>query len=289
MAQVHVRAAMNDLYEYRELGDIITEKTKQKIQSRFQKIVAQWNEQLNTEWVLRHYLSIKMIMSASIMLNAMDYSKEKNIRMVEPYLNYYSLLTVSRSAVFVMPEVIWNNDEIMTMTHSKIINNVSNAIGSLNKQLGIDVKDFLLTARDLRELYSYKFPASGLTSYFDDGNDYYEDLIKMCTIIAETAQFYSEQLQFCLSKIKDFNWDVNLKFLEKGFIFKGNKENFIDNEDWYRLEYFKRKQPYPVNLYWTLREGMVDDFFGAWDCLDGEDDNECFNASQNKNIIFSMP
>ena len=71
MAQVYVRAALNDYYEYRLLDSIITEKTKQKIQNRFQKIVAQWDEQLNTEWVLRHYLSIKMIMSASIMLNTM--------------------------------------------------------------------------------------------------------------------------------------------------------------------------------------------------------------------------
>lgn len=296
MTQAHVRAIIGDFYRYRFLEDMIGQENigtiRQKIQNRFKKLTNNWDERKNSEWVLRHYLAIKMIMSATLMINSMDYAKNKNLRIVEPYLSYYSLLTLCRSLVFTTPEIQWNNGEIMTMNHSKIIKTACNAIRSIDKNLGLELEESIIRAQDIRELYSYKFPANGLLEYFDGEENNWDWFIQSCTVIAEIAQFHSEQLQFCLSKISEENFKLDFDFLTKGFLYKGKRFEFIDQEDYYRLGYFKRKQPYPLNLYWTLREGMVDDFFGAWQKyleIDEEVDEELFDPDYSINIIFDMP
>lgn len=137
------------------------------------------------------------------------------------------------------------------------------------------------------ELYSYKFPANGLSEFFDlDWNKFIEE----CTLIAEITQFFSEQLQYCLSRITHKDFELDCDILEKGFNYYGEEYHFVDYEDYYRLGYFYRKQKHPLNLYWMLSEGMVDDFFGAW--VSEIEDNckeEKFDPDRNIRIIFNMP
>lgn len=112
-------------------------------------------------------------------------------------------------------------------------------------------------------------------------------LIEKCALIVELSQFYSEKLECHLNKKNEFKFELDFSLLQKGFQYEGKIINFFDDEDWYRIDYFKRKQQYPVNLYYTLREGMVDDFFGVWN-----NDNcagDLFNECENIQIIFNMP
>lgn len=70
---------LGDIYKYRVLSEAIAEedneKLKQRLQDRYRKITDIWGKELNSEWILRHYLAVKMIMSASLMLSSMEYSK----------------------------------------------------------------------------------------------------------------------------------------------------------------------------------------------------------------------
>jgi len=36
-----------------------------------------------------------------------------------------------------------------------------------------------------------------------------------------------------------------------------------------RLDYLKRKMPYPTSLHYTMREGITEDFIGFWDGEEG--------------------
>lgn len=38
----------------------------------------------------------------------------------------------------------------------------------------------------------------------------------------------------------------------------------IDKEDSYRIDYINRKKTFPISIYNTMSEGMVEDFFGSW-------------------------
>jgi len=78
MTQEYVRRILGDFYRYRFLDSIIEDEEMSrkmfKVQERFKRITNIWNDELNSEWVLRHYLATKMIMSATLLINSMDLS-----------------------------------------------------------------------------------------------------------------------------------------------------------------------------------------------------------------------
>ena len=290
MSQFLVRKAMGITFPYKGIYLYFTEedieKGKFKLNNNFSKIVQQWDSVLNSEWVVRNYLAVKMIMSSTVMLTSLSYSKSKNIRVTEPYLIYYSLLNVCRAVLFTSPIVEWKEGAIMEATHSKIINIVGDAVSQFNKEAGTNIKEVLERARDYRELFSYKFPANGI----GDFSVSYHEAVSVCSFLAELAQLQSEILENRNFKRIDIETKLNRDILKKAFIYQGKKCYFGDDEDWYRLDYISRKQPFPVNLYFTLTEGMVEDFFGAWyDYTDENDDIDKYNPDDNWRLIFPMP
>jgi hypothetical protein len=42
-----------------------------------------------------------------------------------------------------------------------------------------------------------------------------------------------------------------------------------------------------VNIYWTAREGLVEDFFGAWDLDEGDRSDTSFDPNQNWGLLLS--
>ena len=77
------------------------------------KITKKWDKTKNAEWSARHYLSIKMILSASVMVSSAAFSKERNIRITEPYLYYYSILSCCRALIFTLPRIEWESAKIL--------------------------------------------------------------------------------------------------------------------------------------------------------------------------------
>lgn len=290
MSQFVVRKIIEGNFRYSILNEYLTksdlEKGKRKLTNNFKNQTENWNVKKNSEWVLRHYLATKMIMSSTIMLTSLEFGKERNLRVTEPYLIYYSLLNVARSVMFTNPMSNWKNGELINSTHSKTINIVGDAVSQFNKQKGIDIKELLERAKEYRELFSYRFPANGITNFKID----LHDTIETCSFLAEFAQYQSEILENQNFSKETIEIKLDRDVLKKGFIYKGKKYEFLDNEDWYRLDYIVRKQPFPVNLYFTLSEGMVEDFFGAW-CSNEEDNenNENYNPDDNWRLIFPMP
>lgn len=291
MNQFLVRKALGITFPYKEIGTYLTEedveKGKSKLSNNFSKVIKEWDSTKNSEWVVRNYLAVKMIMSSTIMLTSLSYGKSKNIRVTEPYLIYYSLLNVCRAVLFTSPTVEWKEGAVMEATHSKILNIVGDAINQFNKDAGDNIKETLERARDYRELFSYKFPANGI----GDFSVSYDESISICRFLSEIAQLQSEILENKNFKKTEIETKLNRTVLEKAFLYQGEKYNFLDKEDWYRLDFISRKQPFPVNLYFTLTEGMVEDFFGAWcDYEDEEkDDIEKYNPDENWRLIFPMP
>lgn len=102
---------MNDniggYFDYEVIPKIFSEEEINKrissLDKSFKKETNNWNSDKNSEWILREYLSIKMILSSSILLSSAEFSIKKNLRVVEPYLIYYSLLNCSRAVLFTSP------------------------------------------------------------------------------------------------------------------------------------------------------------------------------------------
>ncbi|NCB48502.1 MAG: hypothetical protein EOM55_02640, partial [Clostridia bacterium] len=200
-------------YEYRKLFSKFStnelNKFKTSIQEQFQKII--WNDETYSEWKARTYFSIKMCLSATIMLSSLYYSMDKNLKVVEPYLLYYSLLNSSRAFLSLNPNENWNNGEMLKNSHSKIINSSASYAQLLNKEFSTNFKRDFLSLRDYRESFSYKFPSDGLGIFKGVSNIGMVE--EYCIILLEITQYSSEILsKVFLKKNQNYN---DYKFLNK--------------------------------------------------------------------------
>ncbi|PKM51749.1 MAG: hypothetical protein CVV02_05660 [Firmicutes bacterium HGW-Firmicutes-7] len=256
--------------------------------------------ELNSEWILRTYNATKMVMASTLLLNSAKYCIENNVLSTVPYLLYYAAFSSCRSLIYVAPlSGTKNLDGLMETTHSKVVNIIPDVVSHLNKPLSVEIKKQLYELQDERELFSYKFPASGLTKDPD-----FEGTVNLCGILVELAELTGRRVQHYIEKhflsdelsriIATKTWQVlDLDIISKLFIHqkKTVKDEgeilWIDEEDWHRVGYINRKVKYPCSIIFTMTEGMTEDFFGAW-CTETIKEED-FNPDRDWNIIFPIP
>ena len=288
-----IRQLVGDAFSFRQLDKKFSadelKDYSNSLQRQFSKLTKDWNDKLHSEWTARMFLSAKMIYSATLLLNTLDYSRQKNVRVTEPYLLYYSNLNCCRALIFTHPAQIWQDGKLMMDSHTKIIHKTSDIISRLNLEVGIETKILLQTTKDYRELFSYKYPANGLRTdeIFKEIN--IDTITERCNLLCEIAQFTSGCFQSsfdknCVSKTFYLNEDV----LEACFSYHGDTYSLTDDEDVYRISYIMRKVKRPYNIYYTMTEGMTDDFFGSW-VADDNDDDDAFNPDDRTINIFDLP
>jgi hypothetical protein len=298
MSQLLTRMTIQDEFEYSILFDEFTEEEikhyQEWIYSRFHSICnKEMNSKLNSEWIVRHYLATKMILSATVMLSSLDYCIEHNVRISVPYLSYYSVLTCCRAVVFTLPDVKWNNNSFLEMSHSKIRSEIKNCFMKLNQNYANKIYAEINSYKNYRELFSYKFPASGIRESME-GNYTYDKTVELCSVLCELAQLNTKEIEKYVIKncLEDIDgWEMlDVEYLKNCFCYEfdgDSMEVIIDDDDWYRIDYIRRKQPFPVSIYYTMSEGMVEDFFGAW-CSENEED-DVYNPDIDWRIIFPVP
>lgn len=256
--------------------------------------------ELNSEWILRTYNATKMVMASTLLLNSAKYCIENNVLSTVSYLLYYATFSACRSLIYVAPLSGTNSlNGLLETTHSKVVNIIPDVVAHINKPLSVAIKKQLYELQDERELFSYKFPASGLTK-----NPDFESTVNLCGILVELTELTGRRVQHYIEKHFLQNeasrtdaaktWQVlNSDIISKLFTHqkKTAKDEdeilWIDEEDWYRVNYIKRKVKYPCSIIFTMTEGMTEDFFGAW-CSETPIDGE-FDPDRNWNIIFPIP
>lgn len=297
LTSLEVRQIYGDEFSYEKIPDMFTKKEigeyKQWVSKGFGKVCNKnMTIELNSEWVTRHYLAVKMILSATVMITSLEYAIEKNLMISVPYLSYYAILSCCRAIVFTLPSQKWGRN-LIEMKHAKILNTVGDCVRKLNVNYGNEISSLLFQYKDYRELFSYKFPASGvsLVSGFE-----YNDTVQRCKTLCEIAQLNSQQVEryiekHCFDNIEEWG-ELNLEYLKCCFQYPldDKASTIIDIEDAYRVGYINRKQPFPVDLYHTASQGMVEDYFGSW-CSDEnalENKNDKYNPDCDWNRIFQF-
>ncbi len=255
---------------------------------------------INSEWILRTYNATKMVMASTLLLNSAKYCIEHGLLITVPYLLYYSAFNACRSLVYVTSFSESNSlDNLIEITHSKVLNIIPDIVARLNKLLSDIIKKQLYELKDERELYSYVFPANGLRNELE-----FDRTVNLCGILVELAELTGRRIQNYIEKkflyneslrnIATESWQMlNQNIISKIFAHKTKSINdqevisWIDEEDWSRVDYIKRKVKYPCSIFLTMTEGMTEDFFGAW-CIEDTDTGD-FNSLKNWNIIFPIP
>lgn len=260
-------------YSFRELEEIIDERKSSKligdVSKKYSKITKNWNKDLNSEWTCRVYFSTNMILNATVLLKNVEYAEEKNVRIVKPYLEYYAVLSLLRCVVYTLPELEWKDGELIKISHAKALNFAMDWLAKFSKEKSKELKKACKLLKAQRELISYRAPASG-DSNLSDGYD----IIEICTILAEVAQFNSELLEASVTKnaLND-DFVVHQSDIDKIVNVEIEGERFYDRYDSIRLNYVQRKQPRPFNLASFMTEGQTEDFIGAWDDDDTYDED----------------
>lgn len=282
----HIYADRQWFYEFRELPITFEEAKSKKVAEgllqRYAPLTKQWSAEANSEWTCRFFMAAKLIMSATLHVNAAHFAEDRNLQVVVPYLRYYAVLSLLRAVVYTLPERKWNDGRLITISHDDSINGAINHISSFNKDFATTAKAIIRRLKAERELISYRAPSSG-----DNRVTEKNELLPLCTLLAEIAQFNSELFEASLSKNGERStFQLLPDYLDKISKIKIDDHYFPDGEDAYRLGYLARKYPRPANLKHLLTEGHVEDFFGAWY---KSDDDGIFNPDEMQQIIFDIP
>jgi hypothetical protein len=276
-------------YEFKALPNFFEDAAIKKfygsLGSQYAKLTKYWNDDKHSEWITRLFMSLKMVLSASVMLESYLYAKEKNLRVVNTYLEYYSILTSLRALIFVSPNYSWDNGELIKMNHRKMINIASDILSKLDSTFAEKLEKDLLRLKAYREFISYRAPSSGEKA-LSKKNVF--DIVDLCRMFVELAQLHSEIIESSFLKNAKGEFDFVEELMRHAFEAKIDGNHFFDEEDWYRLGYIIRKHPMPVNILQMMSEGHVEDFFGSW-CADTEGNEDVFNPDENCGIIFDVP
>lgn len=252
------------------------------MRQKFAEFTKSWTDDFHSEWITRNYLAVKMLLSASVMLTSFEFCREKNVRIVQPYLLYYAALSCCRAVHFTSPQFQLRNSDLYAMKHQKIINVTGDHLERHFSGIGAGSKQLLEELRSEREMFSYKFPGQGISR--DRTDDNFEKTVALCSLLAENAELNSECLEASFNKNVNGKFELNPEIVKLCFLYESDTEDHLDDDDYYRTNYMGRKMSIPCCLRTMATQGLVQDFFGSW-CSE-EEGSDQYNPDHNWQIIF---
>lgn len=278
------------VYNYRELPERCSDEEItsyiQRTRDLFDPVARHFDDDKNTEWFIRSYLALKFVLGATVLANSAEFAKIHNLQVTLPYLNYYAVLNCCRSFLLTLPCLDWRGERTIQMTHNNILNVTSDKLKRLGQRHEGILKSRLWAAKEQRDLFSYRFPASGL-AIFGDSLVSVSEATRIARLLTELAQINLCCLE---SRIKRHSPERSFELLELDDMwhtmqYELKSESLIDDEDYSRVGYFVRKYRGPTSLVALATDGLVDDFFGAWS--DREDGGR-FDADRQWDILLDI-
>ena len=89
-----------------------------KTRPLFNKIAENWSQELHSEWLLRQYLALKLVMASSIQIGSADHAYAQNLKMAVPYLSYYAMFNAMRANLLTSPRIQFGK-KTLTISHDK--------------------------------------------------------------------------------------------------------------------------------------------------------------------------
>jgi hypothetical protein len=277
---INIYSGSEYAYEFQALPYIANEEHISeycaKTRSLISKITKEFSDEINTQWVVRNYLAVKYICAASITLGAAIYGERKNTLITRPYCSYYAILYCCRAFLFTVPDFEWKGIESVKKTHSSILNLTENYLRRLNSDAASKWGGLLKTAQAQRELYSYRFPATGL-ALMQDNTISLEDVTEICRLLTDLAKLNSDCLESSLRKNAPGDFKIIYgDDLAIAMTYEVDGVEKEDDDDYYRIGYQVRKFSTVSNLAFMATDGLRDDYFGNW-TADDDCDGDAFN------------
>lgn len=260
----------------------------QRTRALFAPVAKCFDDDLNTEWLLRSYLALKLILHATIMGTSAQYSEDKNVQVSVPYLGYYMLHSACRAFLLTCPDMNWTGTSSAQFSHKRAIEDAVNILKRLSPKVSEDVAKLLHAAKAQRELFSYDFPMSGMRTAGTRLISL-EDAVSLAGFFAEMAHLNTACLEGAVIKhqpsrafalVEDRAWDLMDHELHDGDI-------HFDDEDWAWLGTLYRSHSAPLALTALVTEGMTEDFFGIWTARD-DDREDAYDPDNNWRLLLDI-
>ena len=281
---------LNTTYRYKELIKIDDNALRgyaTKTRALFGPIARSFDDDKNAEWLIRSYLALKYVLASTVLGTSASHAEDQNLKVTLPYLNYYTMFNCARAFIFTLPCTQWKDEKSIAMTHQNIINTATDKLKRLDKDVAAATKARLVVGQQQRELFSYRFPATGLSVFGDE-------LLAVWDAI-DTARFFTELAQFNLACLES----ATRKHTKNSFKVGGQDnlwdlmrydtktQDLIDDDDCQRVGYFVRKYRHPSELVSLATHGLVEDFFGAW--IHEVDNHPGYNPDEDWNLLLDIP
>jgi hypothetical protein len=265
--------------------------------SLFAHLADNWSSRVHTEWLLRQYLALKLIMAASIQFGSADYAYNHNVQMAVPYLSYYGIFNAMRANLLTSPRQIWGK-RTLAVGHEKAREQYASELRLLLSADEVaEQEKIAIDAKHGRELMSYRFPSSGTPG--KGGFYVYRDKAEQfARLAAELALFNS----CCLAaQVRDrfeppVGWEefcVNADDLEAAWNHKLKGANgadvlFPDESDQYEIYRAAIRMDKPIPFTMLIGGGGVEDFFGSF-VSTVDDDDEAFDPDEHWDRLLELP
>lgn len=278
------------IYGYRQLTSVPDQEVKEYIsrtRALFAPISRSFNNDLHTEWFIREYLALKYILAATVMGTSARYGRTKNLQITTPYLHYMMMLNCCRAFIFSLPCSEWDGVKSIEMTHGKIINLSTNGLARISKCVKDLHADRLSRARSQREAFSYRFPGQGL-KVFNSSLLSFEEALDTAQLLCDLSQANFACLESSVRKHSNPPFKITYNSAIWDLVGpEGELSEFIDSDDSHRVSYFIRKHDRPCELSGLATEGLIEDFFGAWQ-IDEEDADGAYNPDQEWDLLIDV-
>ncbi|MDO6755969.1 hypothetical protein Q4598_06990 [Phaeobacter inhibens] len=281
---------LDTICRYQELTKIADKSLQNyaaKTRELFGPVAKSFDDDKNAEWLIRSYLALKFVLASTVLGTSAKHADNENLKITLPYLNYYTMLNCARAFIFTLPCIEWRDEKSIEMTHQNIINTAGDKLRRVDGGIALAIKSRLLNGQKQRELFSYRFPATGL-SVFKDDLIMVEEAIETARFLAELAQFNLSCLEAAVRKHTELSFKVggqdNLWDLMR---YNTKTQELIDDDDYHRVGYFVRKYRYPSELVSLGTHGLLEDFFGAW--VSEDETSQGYNPDEDWNLLLDFP
>ena len=290
------KLAGSDLcYVYRELEKIqdkCIEGHISRTRKKFAPIAKSFDDSSNVAWFVRAYLALKYILAATVFGTSAQHARNQNLQITLPYLYYYMMLHCCRSFIFSLPDYEWEEEESIEMNHNKIINIAVDKLSGINKELGEKFEQKIKEAKFHRELFSYRFPARGISST-RFSLDELESSINTARLFVDLAQLNFTCLVASIEKHGNASYELDFDEVARHtmeYQSKMSPKDYVfDDDDYHRVGYFMRKMDTPWGLNSLATEGLLEDFFGAWVSDEESPENKIYDPDDDWSLLLSLP
>jgi hypothetical protein len=269
----------------------------QDTRKEFDQLTQVWTNELQEQWLLRLYISLKLVVGSTFLLGSADHAIRRNLQIAVPYLTYYAIFNCMRAMLLTSPRTPWLGPRTIMAKHDATATAFQSELRLLMPETTVaDRIDLVRRAKGGRELLSYRFPASGARGLGDQyvPTDIAEEFARTA---AELAYFNSAMLNAIFEKRVEAGelsdnfvanpanmvdaWRNELKF---GSV--APPSYHIDKQDRHHLARMTRGHSRPVPMTWLIGEGGIDDLLIAWK---SDEDDDGFDPDEEWDRLLSLP